>query len=58
MTDLSQPTEQRNVRKFNKSYTVYSWDFGLTGALIGKQKISFDSMIRIRVKNNRNSPFL
>tara|TARA_B100002019_G_scaffold193309_1_gene167305 strand:+ start:2820 stop:4610 length:1791 start_codon:yes stop_codon:yes gene_type:complete len=57
MTDLGQPTEQRNVRKFNKSYTVYSWDFGLTGALIGKQKISFDSMIRVRVKNNRNSPF-
>lgn len=57
MTELGQPEEQRDVRKFNKTYSVYSWNFGLTGALAGKHNISFDSSIRVRVKNNRNSPF-
>ena len=57
MTELGQPVEQRDVKRFNKTYSVYSWNFGLTGALPGKHSISFDSSIRVRVRNNRNSPF-
>ncbi len=57
MTELGQPIEQRNVIKFNKTYSVYSWDFGLTGTIPGQHTISFDSTIRVRVRNNRNSPF-
>lgn len=57
MTELGQPSEQRNVRKNNKTYSVYTWNFGLTGALPGRHNLSFDSIIRIRVRNNRNSTF-
>lgn len=55
MTELGQPNEERGVRRFNKSYSVYSWKFGLTGALPGKHDLSFGSSIRVRVRNNRNS---
>ena len=57
MTELGQPSEQRNVRRNNKTYSVYTWNFGLTAALPGLHNLSFDSMIRIRVRNNRNSTF-
>ncbi len=57
MTELGQPSEERNVRRNNKSYTVYTWNFGLTGALPGVHTLSFDSVLRIRVRNNRNSTF-
>ena len=57
MTELGQPSEQRNVRRNNKTYSVYTWNFGLTGALPGLHNLSFDSIIRIRVRNNRNSTF-
>ena len=57
MSELGQPNEQRNVKRFNKLYTVYSWNLGLTGALPGKQSLAFKSIIRIRVRNNRNSSF-
>ena len=57
VTELGQPTEQRNVKRFNKTYSVYSWVFGLTGAIVGTHKIQFESSIRVRVRNNRNSPF-
>ena len=55
MTELGQPNEERGVRRFNKSYSVYSWKFGLTGSLPGKHDLSFSSSIRVRVRNNRNS---
>ena len=29
MTELGQPVEQRDVKRFNKTYSVYSWNFGL-----------------------------
>ena len=35
MTELGQPTEQRNVNRFNKNYSVYTWNFGLTGTMLG-----------------------
>ncbi|NDH16294.1 MAG: hypothetical protein EBY48_04305, partial [Opitutae bacterium] len=57
VTELGQPIEQRNVKRFNKTYSVYSWVFGLTGAIVGTHKIQFESSIRVRVRNNRNSPF-
>ena len=57
MTELGQPTEQRNVNRFNKNYSVYTWNFGLTGTMLGKHSIAFDSVIRVRVQNNRSSPF-
>jgi hypothetical protein len=55
ITELGQPNEERGVRRFNKSYSVYSWKLGLTGSLPGKHDISFGSSIRVRVRNNRNS---
>jgi hypothetical protein len=57
VTELGQPIEQRNVKRFNKTYSVYTWVFGLTGAIVGTHKIHFESSIRVRVRNNRNSPF-
>jgi len=57
ITELGQPSEERNVRKFNKTYSVYSWNFGLTGAITGNHKITFESSIRVRIRNGRNSPF-
>uniref|UniRef100_UPI00389A7EB8 BatD family protein n=1 Tax=Candidatus Chordibacter forsetii TaxID=3381758 RepID=UPI00389A7EB8 len=55
ITELGQPNEERGVRRFKKSYSVYSWKLGLTGSLPGKHNISFSSSIRVRVRNNRNS---
>jgi hypothetical protein len=57
VTELGQPIEQRNVKRFNKTYSVYTWVFGLTGTIVGTHKIHFESSIRVRVRNNRNSPF-
>lgn len=57
MTALGQPTQQTNVKRVNKNYSVYSWDFGLTAALAGTHSIGFDTMVRVRVKNSRKSPF-
>ena len=53
---LGKPTEQTNIRRFNKNYTVVSWKFGITGSLPGKHALSFTSSIRVRLRNNRNSP--
>lgn len=57
MSELSQPNEQRNYIRSDKSYSVYTWSFGLTGAISGKNKISFATSIRVRSKNRSGSPF-
>ena len=57
MTEVSQPLEQRNVIRFNKSYSVYSWPVGLTAATAGENEISFSANIRVRSENRGRSPF-
>jgi len=56
MTELGQPNEQRNLRLKNKTYTSYSWTVGLTGTMKGVQNFSLSSILRVRVKAQRNSP--
>ena len=55
---LGKPTEQTNIRRFNKNYTVVSWKFGITGSLPGKHALSFSIIhsVFVRLRNNRNSP--
>lgn len=57
ITELGQPVENRNIERNGKVYNSYSWNFGITGALPGMQSISFSSVLRVRVKQSRNSPF-
>ena len=56
ITELGQPVEKRNVPMNGKNYNSYNWKFGITAALPGIQSISFSSVLRVRVKQNRNSP--
>ena len=57
ITELDQPTEQRNVIRSNKTYSVFTWTVGLTAAMTGNQSLSFDTNIRVRTRNQRGSPF-
>ncbi len=57
ISELSQPNEERNYLRSGKSYSVYTWSVGLTGAISGKHKISFATNIRVRTKNRSGSPF-
>lgn len=57
LTELGQPVESRNIPRNGKTYNSYSWNFGMTAALPGVQSVSFSSVLRVRVKQNRNSPF-
>ncbi len=57
ITELGQPQEKRNISKFNKVYTIFSWPVGLTAAIAGKHLITFNTSIRVRVKSRGNSPF-
>jgi len=57
MTELAQPREQKNIRLKNKIYTSYSWTVGLTGSISGVQNFTLSSILRVRVKSQRNSPF-
>lgn len=57
LTALGQPNEKRNIIKFNKSYSSYSWTVGLTAAISGKHDLSYHSNVRIRTNNQKTSPF-
>ena len=57
ITEVDQPTEQRNVIRSNKTYSVFTWTVGLTAAMTGNHSLSFDTNIRVRTKNQRGSPF-
>lgn len=57
LTELGQPIENRNIRRFNKSYTSYTWSVGLTAAITGEQTLSYYSNVRIRTQNRNPSPF-
>ena len=57
ITALGQPNEKRNIVKFNKSYSSYSWTVGITAAISGKHDLSYHSNVRIRTNNQKNSPF-
>lgn len=57
MTELFEPNEQRNFMRDGKSYSVYNWPIGITGAISGNQKLSFTTSIRVRTKNRTGSPF-
>ena len=57
LSPLGEPVEQRNVIRGNKTYSVFNWKVGLTGALSGQNALSFTTSIRVRVKGSRNSPF-
>ena len=57
LTELGQPSEKRNVKRFNKNYSSYSWTVGLTAAIPGKHSLAYHSNVRIRTNDRRNSPF-
>ena len=57
ITELGQPNEKRNVLRNGKRYAVFSWNVGLTAAIAGQPKLSFSTLIRVRVSNRRNGPF-
>ncbi len=56
-TELGQPTEKRNVVKYGKNYTTYSWKIGLTSTTSGRHSLSYHSNVRIRTNNKRSTPF-
>ena len=56
LTELGQPSEKRNVKRFN-NYSSYSWTVGLTAAIPGKHSLAYHSNVRIRTNDRRNSPF-
>lgn len=57
VSELGQPSEQRNVVRENKSYSVFTWKVGLTGAIPGTKPLGFTSVIAVRVKERRDSLF-
>ena len=57
MTELGQPQESRNILKFNKSYSTYSWMTALTATNIGEHTLSYFANLRMRTTNRRSSPF-
>ena len=52
-----QPQESRNILKFNKSYSTYSWMTALTATNIGEHTLSYFANLRMRTTNRRSSPF-
>jgi hypothetical protein len=56
-TEFGQPAEKRNVIKYNKNYTSYSWKIGLTSTTSGNHSLSYHSSVRVRTNNKRSTPF-
>lgn len=57
ITELRQPNEKRNFSRNGKTYAVFSWPIGLTAAMAGEHKLSFNTAIRVRVNSRRSAPF-
>ena len=49
--------EKRNVSKFSKIYSTFSWPISLTASMAGTKEISFTVNLRVRVNSRSKSPF-
>ena len=49
--------EKRNVSKYGKLYSSFTWPVSLTAAMAGIKDISYEVNLRVRVNSRRNSPF-
>jgi len=47
--------KKRGAPRYGKNYVVYSWPVALTAAMEGTHELSYETLVHVRVRNQRNS---